>query len=375
MVKNLAARQAWNKMPVTRYPDGTGEHNRLMPIQAEFKVRPAHHQADGTFRNPPGSPERVLNPRQLWDFWLRTARQRRDKPIMPAGHVIPEAEALVQYHRHGDDSIAWLGHASFLIRSGGLTILTDPFLSRHAGPGALGPRRIVDAAISIAHLPPFDILVVSHNHYDHLDDTTIRKLPNKSGVTVVVPLGLGEFFRVRGYSKIVELDWYQYIHLGTDEKAGGVRLTALPVVHWSRRLGQDHNTTLWAGFSFKSKTRHIFFGGDSAYGAVFDEIGARFGPFDEALLGIGTYAPRKIMRAVHASPEEAVRMGLDLGAQRLIAMHWGTVMLGTEPPLEPPERFLAAGAAHGFDEDRLWVMSIGETRPLPPRAKLWPSNN
>jgi len=338
------------------------------------RVRPYHHNPDGTFRNPPGSPERILNSRQLWDFWLRTARQRRARSKLPERYTLGEATSIAQYHRHGNDSLCWLGHASFLVRTGGLTILTDPFLSRYAGPGVFGPRRIVDAAISIANLPAFDVIAVSHNHYDHLDDTTIRQLPNKAEVSVVVPLGLGDFFRQRGYVKVVELDWHQYIHLGTDKPEGGVRITALPVVHWSRRIGQDHNTTLWAGFSFRSAGRHVFFGGDSAYGAVFKEIGARMGPFDEALIGIGAYAPRHVMRAVHATPEEAVRMGIDLGAHRLVAMHWGTVVLSAEPTLEPPERFLRAGEESGFATDQLWVMSIGETRAFPPRPTAWPAN-
>ncbi len=309
----------------------------------------------------------------MWRFYLEMARRRFEKPIIPPGHIIPEPQALAQYYAAGDDSLTWLGHASFLLRTGGLTILTDPFLTPVAGPGALGPKRYVDAAISIANLPPIDVLVISHNHYDHLDEKTIRRLPGKARVTVVVPLGLADFFFNRGYEKVIELDWYQYIHLGTEKQEKGVRITALPCVHWSRRLGQDYNSTLWASFAFRSKTQHIFFGGDSGYGAVFEEVGRHYGPFDSAIIGIGAYAPRAMMRASHTTPEEAIAIGLDLGARHVVAMHWGTIALTLEPPFEPPERFLAAGRARGYDEAHLWVMKIGETRSLPPSSP-WPAN-
>lgn len=338
--------------------------------------RPAHHKADGAFRNPPGSPRRGPRPPAMWRFYLRMARLRFEKPPIPASHVRSQAAALDAFHAAAataTDSLTWLGHAAFLIRTGGQTILTDPFLTDIAGPGALGPKRFVDAAIPIDRLPPIDILVISHNHYDHLDDKTIRRLPGKTRMSVVVPLGLADFFHVRGYPHVIELDWYQYIHLGTAHELGGVRLTALPCVHWSRRIGQDYNTTLWASFSLASKTRKIYFGGDSGYGSVFKEIGEHHGPFDAAILGIGAYAPREMMRASHATPEEAVQMGIDLHARHIVAMHWGTIALTLEPPFEPPHRFVREGRVRGLDEDMLWVMSIGETRALP-AARPWPAN-
>ncbi len=338
------------------------------------RYRPAHHKADGTFRNPPGSPRRGPRPPAMWRFYLRMARLRFEKPYIPDHHVRTERQALDGFHAASGDSLTWLGHASFLVRTGGQTIITDPFLTDVAGPGALGPKRFVDAAMTIGNLPPIDILLISHNHYDHLDEKTIRRLPGKSRMTVVAPLGLGDFFRSRGYPRVVELDWYQYIHLGSDHELGGVCLTALPCVHWSRRIGQDYNTTLWASFSMVSQACRIFFGGDSGYGDVFKEIGARHGPFDAAILGIGAYAPREMMHASHATPEEAIQMGLDLQARHIVAMHWGTIALTLEPPFEPPLRFVREGQARGMEEDRLWVMSVGETRALP-SPKPWPAND
>ena len=325
--------------------------------------RPAHHLPNGLFRNPPGSPQRNVDMRTLLRYLARMARNSRTPVTVPTDHIVPERRALAGLRvLDGADSLTWLGHAAFLIRIGGKTILTDPYLSDYAGPNRLGPKRFVKSGISIENLPPIDVLLISHNHYDHLDEVTLRHLPGKENIQVVAPLRLGEYFLRRGFQRIAELDWEQQIRLD------GVTITALPVVHWSRRNTRDTNRTLWAGFSIRGAGQHLFFGGDSAYGQVFKMIGERFGPFDTALLGIGGYAPEAIMHASHATPEEAVQIGRDIGARRLVGMHWGTVILTEEPPFEPPMRFLAAGRACGYADSGLWVMKIGETRALLPAA-------
>ena len=346
----------------------TSRFNRMRPRRIPEDTpaaagRPAHHLPNGLFRNPPGSPQRDVDMRTMLRFLARMARNSRVKVNVPDSHVVPERRALAGLRvLNGADSLTWLGHASFLIRIAGKTILTDPYLSDYAGPNRLGPKRFVKSGIAVAHLPRIDILLISHNHYDHLDEVTLRHLPYKEHIQVVAPLRLGEFFLRHGFRRVVELDW--------EEQAvfDGVTITALPAVHWSRRNARDTNRTLWAGFSIRGPGQHMFFGGDSAYGQVFNQIGERHGPFDTALLGIGGYAPEAIMHASHATPEEAVKMGRDIGARRLVGMHWGTVPLTEEPPFEPPVRFLAAGRARGFDDADLWVMKIGETRPLPPSA-------
>ncbi|MEN8723303.1 MAG: MBL fold metallo-hydrolase [Alphaproteobacteria bacterium] len=328
--------------------------------------RPWHHLPDGKFRNPKGSPKRNPRARTVLRFSREMAKMQRAGVDVPEGHVLPREVAKATWDRldqtTGDDLLCWLGHAAFLIKMNGLNILTDPYLSTYAGPSGFGPKRYVKSGIPVRDLPVIDLLIVSHNHYDHLDDATIRRLPHKAHTTVIVPLKLGKWFRERGYTKIIELDWEQ------SHTHQGVTVTALPVVHWSNRRGYDRNRTLWAGFKMESEKQSLFFGGDSAYGPVFEEIGARFGPFDTALLGIGAYAPREIMHASHATPEEAVRMGVDMGARRLVGMHWGTVILTAEPPFEPPERFIKSGRDQGYADDDLWVMKIGETRPLHPAA-------
>ena len=331
--------------------------------------RPWHHLPDGTFRNPKGSPTRsAARLRRATPFFVEMFKRSLSKVEVPDGHVVPRVRAVARLGDHlraDQDFLTWLGHAAFLFRLGGKTVLTDPYLTSYAGPAGLGPKRFVKSGIAIHDLPPIDLLVVSHNHYDHLDERALALLPDKERITAVVPLRLGDFFRERGFSNVIELDWYQAAQFD------GLTVTALPVVHWSRRTGFDMNRTLWAGFGFRAPSHHLFFGGDSGYGPVFRDIGEEYGPFDTALLGIGAYAPREIMRASHATPEEAVRMGLDLKARQLVAMHWGTVVLTQEPPFEPPERFLKAGADEGVDPENLWVMKIGETRPL---HGAWPAN-
>lgn len=331
-----------------------------------------HHLPDGTFRNPPGSPLRSMPLRAYGPYVLRMLAKSMERVEVPPGHVLPEREALAQLAAavaHGPDSLTWLGHASFLIRTGGKTIITDPYLTEIAGPQRLGPRRYVRPGITIENLPPIDVLLISHNHYDHLDEKTLAALPGRKRMQVIAPLRLGAFFRARGFRHVVELDWHDSVVLDT------LRVSALPVVHWSRRSSFDTNRTLWTGFGLRSATQHIFFGGDSAYGAVFREIGESYGPFDLALIGIGAYEPRELMHASHATPEEGVQIGVDIGARRIVGMHWGTVVLTEEPQFEAPERFRAAGRARGIADEDLWIMRIGETRSLPPGAAVsWPAN-
>ena len=162
-----------------------------------------------------------------------------------------------------------------------------------------------------------------------------------------------------------ELDWHESLDLE------GLKVTALPAVHWSKRTPFDRNRSLWASFALTSERQRVWFAGDTGYGPVFAELGRTYGPFDLALLPIGAYAPREIMAAHHATPEEAIRIGREMRAETLVAMHWGTVVLTDEHPFEPPERFRRAAEAAGLAPDRAWLMQIGETRPLTSR---WPAN-
>lgn len=318
------------------------------------------HRDGKGFRNPDDSLPQTAGFAEFAPFFWRRMRESRRSPAVPAGHVVPPSEAIAEFERlAGRDTITWLGHASFLIRLAGRTILTDPYLSEVAGPfTGLGPKRFVPPGIPIAKLPPIDVLLVSHNHYDHLDRRTLRALPGREKTTAIVPLGLGTLLRADGFAQVRDLDWEDAI---THE---GLTITSLPALHFSSRTPFDRNRTLWSSFAVAAGTRRLFFSGDTAYGPVFERVGRTYGPFDVAMVPIGAYEPETIMRPVHCNPEEAVRLGKQLGARSLAAMHWGTVVLTDEPPFEPPVRFRAAARLAGYADENVWVFRIGETREL-----------
>jgi N-acyl-phosphatidylethanolamine-hydrolysing phospholipase D len=338
-----------------------------MPIDFDTKARrrirrPYHHTSLG-FCNPPGSPEREKRPNRALKFIWRQ-RMHVVRPELTTDHVLPleQVEAGLAAHA-GAEAVTWLGHAAFLLRLAGKTVLIDPFLSDYASPiQGVGPRRFAPPGLPVEKLPKIDVLIVSHNHYDHLDARTIEALPYKRRIRVVVPLGLGRFFRIRGFRHVTELDWHQDVALD------GLKVTCVPAIHRSARFIHDRNRTLWAGFILESAERRVYFGGDTGYGAVFEDTGRRYGPFDLALLGIGCYAPRAAMHMNHANPEEAVQIALDLGARHVAAMHWGTILMTEEPAFEPPERFRAAADTAGYGPERGWLLQIGETRAVPQGA-------
>lgn len=320
-------------------------------------IKPYHHRPDGGFRNPPGSPKRTSTKWEALQFFLTFPFSNR-MPNIPDGHVLSEQEAKTQYEACPAPSITWIGHAAFIIRLGNKTIITDPFVSEIAGPKNIGPKRFTPAALTAKQLPKADIMAVSHNHYDHLDDLALRAYPYKKDTLVIVPLGLKSFFTRRGYKKVVEQDWWQ------ETQVDNLTITTLPAVHFSGRGLFDSNQTLWASFAFRSSNKNIWFSGDSASGEIFKEIGKKCGPFDLALIGIGAYEPRKFMRSVHASPEDAIEMAMAVQAKKTIGMHWGAIMLTPENPFEPPERFQQAAINQGYGENNAVIMKIGETRSI-----------
>lgn len=318
---------------------------------------PQHHLKDGTFENAPGSPERDFSfgtmASFLWDRMTDGATHVPGPEIQMAS-----AEAAQGLSRASNPSVTWLGHASFLIRLDGKTVLTDPYLGDVAGPVGIGPKRFAPPPMAAEELPPIDILILSHNHYDHLDLPTIEKIPGKERTHVFVPLGLSRYFVDAGYTNVVEMDWWQ------SETVGSIEIQALPAVHFSGRGLFDRNRTLWASFAIRSADLKLWFSGDTAPGAVFEEIGQRAGPFDLAMVGIGAYEPRAIMKSSHATPEEAVDIVRAVRADKAIGMHWGTVKLTPEDPFEAAPRFKTAARESGYGEDNAWIMKIGETREL-----------
>ncbi|MFG2574971.1 MBL fold metallo-hydrolase [Streptomyces sp. NPDC048481] len=251
-------------------------------------------------------------------------------------------------------AVTWAGHASWVVGIGGLTVLTDPVWSRRI----LGtPARITPVGVPWEELPRIDAVVISHNHYDHLDAPTLRRLPRDT--PVFVPAGLGRWFLRRRFTRVTELDWWECAELS------GVRFDFVPAHHWSKRSLVDTCRTLWGGWVLTAPDgRRVYFAGDTGYGHWFSRIGERHPGIELALLPIGAYDPRWWLSDVHCDPEEAVRAALDLGARRMAPMHWGTFVLSAEPVLEPLTRVRAAWEKAGLERDDLWDLPVGGSRVL-----------
>lgn len=320
------------------------------------KVKPLHHTTTG-FRNYPPAPEPDF---PGISFILRRIKSSFETPEIPQDHVINESQAISQLHRYSNSSIiTWIGHTTYFLRLEKKNFLLDPFFSDIASPLPIGPHRYVPPGISLKNLPSFDGIIISHNHYDHLDAKTVENVTGKENITVFVPLGLKSFFTERGYSKVCELDWQQSAEIE------GIRLTALPAVHFSGRGITDRNETLWCSWAIQSATKSCFFAGDTAYSpTVFKEIGKKIHAFDIAIVPIGAYEPVNIMKPVHTNPEEAIQIADDVKADLIIPSHWGTIVLTDEPPWEPPERYRSFAIKNGISDDRAYIMKIGETKTI-----------
>ena len=258
-------------------------------------------------------------------------------------------------------SLTWVGHATFLARLGGMLVATDPIWSERIA-GAV--PRLVPAGVALESVLPIDVVTVSHNHYDHLDVPTLRRIGKDA--LYVTPLGNGGVLREAGLSRVVELDWWQ------THREGALAITLVPSRHWSMRMPWNRNDMLWGGFVVRGPEGAFYHAGDTALFDGFREIGARAGPIDWAMLPIGAYEPRWFMEPQHMNPEEAGEAFEMLGAANLVAMHWGTFRLTDEPSGEPPERMRAWWRAHGKEDSRLWVLDVGETRSLVQAANATP---
>jgi len=324
---------------------------------AQGAVKPDHHTDEG-FRNYPVIEDNAdLGIKFYWKRFISSFSH----PDVPKNHVLPEDKSIELYNElRNENTITWIGQSTVLIKINGVTILTDPYFSKLASPLVVGPERFVEPGIPTEALPKVDILLISHNHYDHLDEDFIEKLPNKAEVHVIVPLELGSFFSKRGYLNIQELDWYESVNIGD------MVFTSLPTVHYSGRGIEDKNKTLWCSWAISSPVGEYYFIGDSAYSpTLFKKIGEKFVSFDLAMVSIGTYGNRKYGVNNHTTPEEAVTIGQEINAKALMGIHWGTIELSDEDPWEPPKRFMNSAAESGYSSESVWLMKIGETRRLP----------
>jgi N-acyl-phosphatidylethanolamine-hydrolysing phospholipase D len=354
--------------------EGAGRDAPRVTVTRRGEGPRPHHAAGGRFRSPPpmeqaGAHGRLDLLRWQWE------RVTRGTPPDPKPGDLPAAVPDVARPRAAADAlrVTWVGHSTFLLQVGGLNVLTDPVWSLRASPVQwAGPRRFVPPGIAWDDLPEIDLVLLSHDHYDHLDEHTVARLAARfgPGLPWIAPLGYARLLAGWGARAATELDWDDEARVETAH--GALRVACLPAQHWTRRALREMNDRLWASYALESDAgRRLYFAGDSGYWGGYGDIGRRFGPFDAALVPIGAYEPRSFMRRSHMNAEEAVRAFADLGGTgTMVAMHWGTFRLTDEDPLEPPVRARAAWSAAGLPPGRLAVLRHGETVDVPALSKV-----
>ena len=334
-----------------------------------------HHTAEGFRNNYTSTVNKKLSELIRWQI-KRRQQDLPKPPMQPVPIQAPDMAAVQGYSNAPDGNphspaITWIGHASMLVQAGGLNVLTDPVFSERASPVQfLGPRRAQAPGIALADLPLIDVVLISHNHYDHLDRDSVLDIARRSKAAgkptlFLVPLGIKAWFSDQGISNVIEMDWW-------DSKAyKGVEFNFTPVQHWSARSFGDRSQTLWGGYAVFAPDFHWYFSGDTGYSKDFTDTRERFvgrqtpengGGFDLALIAVGAYQPRWFLSEQHVNPEEAVQIHKDLGAKRSVGVHWGTFELTDESLDQPPKDLALAVKSQGLQTQDFSVMAVGETR-------------
>ncbi len=315
---------------------------------------PAHH-VEGGFKNP--NPD--FSRPDGWTRWTFFATRVWGSFVSPRHFAAPRVANDGRALRGGspEPTVTWVGHATLLIQLEGLNILTDPHWGERASPLSwAGPRRLSPPGLAFEDLPKIDVVLISHNHFDHLDLGTVRRLAAAHDPLFLVPLAMKSWMVDNGIARAEELDWWG------GRELGGVRFVCVPAQHFSQRTIWDRDRRLWASWAVVGKSRRLYFSGDTGYFTQFKEAGDRLGPFDLSAMAIGAYVPAEIMQFVHLTPEQAVQASEDLRSRVMLGIHWGTFDLADEPLDEPPRRMLAETSRRGMADDRAWVLKIGETR-------------
>jgi N-acyl-phosphatidylethanolamine-hydrolysing phospholipase D len=326
-----------------------GDVGRLAAQTAGSNVS-SHHLSQG-FKN--------LDPSYSYSMLDRASRmfRRLGQAAQPRGKPFAlKANDGAELRANGARATAtWIGHSTFLIQLEGINLLTDPHWGDRASPLSFaGPRRLIAPGLRFEDLPPIHAVVISHDHYDHLDPETVSRIARTHDALFVVPLGLRPVLFDLGAARVVELDWWE------STVVGGLTIVCTPAQHSSGRTLTDQNRRLWSSWAVLGESKRFFFAGDTGYFAGFKEIGARLGPFELATVPIGGYSAYVSRHPNHVNPEEAVRLFEDVGGQILVPMHWGTFDMNMEPFAEPPERLLREARRRGL-EARMKVLVPGET--------------
>lgn len=296
------------------------------------------------------TPNKGLGAILKWQVLDRLAGRRPRATAFATPRRDNDGSALAETNAH----LTWVGHATFVLRLGGVLVATDPIWSSNIH-GAV--RRLVAPGVALEACPKLDVVTISHAHFDHLDVPTLVRIGRDA--LYVVPKDNGDVLRSAGLDRVVELDWWE------SHVVGDLTITLVPAQHWSMRLPWDRNTRLWGGFVYQSKEGTAYHAGDTAFDEqVFTEIARRFPNIDWAMLPIGAYEPRWFMQSQHMDPDDALNAWELLGARLFVAMHWGTFRLTDEPLGEPPERLRTAWRDRAHPETRLWIPDIGELRAL-----------
>lgn len=316
------------------------------------------HHTDAGFRN------RYLHAEKpsFWKWqWRRLIEGTPSSPERGYGFPVVKPDVRYLAGNRSAPTLTWFGHDTFLLQLGGQNLLTDPHFSERASPVSFaGPQRHTPSPMAISDLPAIDLVIISHNHYDHLDLETVKRLNAQAGgpPLFMVPLGLKQWFADQGVTHVKELDWWEQI------AHKGLMLHLTPVQHWSKRTLWDTNATLWGSWVIEHPALRVFFGGDFGYSQDIADIARRFEGFDLALLPIGAYEPRWFMSLMHINPEEAVKVHQELRVRHSIGMHWGTFRLTDELLDEPPRKLSQALARAGLSDKDFSIMKHGETRAL-----------
>ncbi len=326
-----------------------------------YKKSPNFNEQKQRFQHPAGDPSNKTVTdlfKMMREFSYRASDQleRQGFPV-----TYSDQNTLSAF----SESVIWIGQSSILLNHNGVTILTDPHFSGRASQvGFAGPKRVTPAPFEISDLPIVDVVLISHNHYDHLDRTSIADLiAYQPSIKFFVPLGLAKTLRKWGANDVTELDWWQTAMLN------GIEIQPTPVQHWSKRSFFDRNKSLWAGWMVKWSDFSFYFAGDSGYSDDFKETAKRLGSPTIAAIPIGAYEPRDFMKAAHMNPEEAVQTFVDLGAKYAFAIHWGTFKLTTEPMGEPKVRLRHSLTENDIALHRFRALQHGEEWRTPIREK------